>query len=176
VLAVYAERRGLPGASLSLGTFASFPLWEPTGNWGKAALACFFLALARGGADLRRPAAESLAGQIWALGYAALTVCLFLPWSPADYASGPSLALAAADFCLFWMKTVFYFFFAALPLRDGSADCPGRFSGPRAQPECARILFSRPLPPRFAPGVLCHLNVKIYPLQFDSRIIRRTVM
>jgi hypothetical protein len=115
----------MPGALLSPGTYASFPLWEITGSWGKAGLACFLSALALGGADVRLSAAESLAGQVWGLCRAALVVCLFLPWSPADHVFEDSLLVPAADFCLFWLKTALFFLAASpLPGRAGIVSRP----------------------------------------------------
>jgi hypothetical protein len=106
LLAVYADVLGLQGGMFSLGTFASCPLWEIAGGWGRVGLVCFLLAVVRTGSGLRGLARENLAGQVWGLGFSAVVVCLFLPWFLAGHAASLSLPVAAADFCLFWVKVL----------------------------------------------------------------------
>jgi hypothetical protein len=110
-LAAYAEARGLPGEIFSLGMFSSFPLWEIAGGWGRAGLVCLLLAIVRKAGALRASVRGSLAGRVWGLGFSAWLVCLFFPWSLAGYAAGLTFPLAAADFCLFWIKTLLLFLY-----------------------------------------------------------------
>jgi hypothetical protein len=111
LLAAYADARGLPGEIFSLGMFSSFPLWEITGGWGRAGLVCLLLAIVRKAGGLRASVRGSLAGRVWSLGFSALIVCLFFPWSLAGYAAELIFPFAAADFCLFWIKALLLFFY-----------------------------------------------------------------
>jgi hypothetical protein len=110
-LAAYAEARGLPGEIFSLGMFSSFPLWEIAGGWGRAGLVCLLLAIVRKAGALRASVRGNLAGRVWALGFSAVIVCLFFPWSLAGHAAALTFPLAAADFCLFWIKVLLLFFY-----------------------------------------------------------------